>query len=659
MIDPLLPRRFSVWDIEPPRTILENVRFRQEIRRWALKSETNRRALIQRCSRDFVFFCETFLWIYEPRPEPGRPQVIPFLPWSCQYPVIEKIIEGMGLSEPRQPQRDVGLEKSRGEGASWMVLMIILWRWIFGDMEAYGLVSRNELAADSPDDPDSLGWKIDWQLKQLPLWLTGRKSRVGHPGDWDRNISKHTWVNNNNGCTITAYPATGDLASGGRKTAFLMDELSKFPRGPDEEAMAATEPVSNCRIIVATPNGADGAYYRCMTEPSSMIKLILDWTKNQTRNKDMFRVNLQDKSLISVESGDKVSAEISNKFWKEDYPILSKRGFPVDDKHKIWSPWYVSRCVRPRMTPKKIAQEYDRDYGGSSSRFFPSVTIEMLIERARPPKICGELAVDEEKMEIKSFTKMKDGRFRSWVDIDKKPPPGEYIVACDIATGQGGSMSSNSTITIINKATGVKVAAYASPTTKPEKLAELAVALCRWYKSGRGGEAYLIFEANGPGQSFRKHIIDETDFRNFYYRQQVKKVNTKDTKEPGWWSGKDSKRELLGQYRHALTEGFFDNPCEMALRETLCYVEDTGGKVKFMSGLADDIDPANEGENHGDRVIADALANHAMVLMNGSEDPTKIVIKDIATGPPQGSFLWRRKQNEIMAKQSKSVWVRN
>jgi hypothetical protein len=631
----------------PPRSLRENVRYRIAVRRWALKSKANRDWLMKKCAQDFFFFCETFLWIYEPRPEEGKPNVIPFIPWDHQRPAMTVVIENLGF-------RDIGMEKARGEGASWTCLMIIFWRWLFRDMESFGLVSMNEQAADNPDDPNSLGWKLDWQLKQLPQWMVGKKSTTGRNGDYTRNISKHNWINERNGSTITAYACTGDLASGGRKTAFFMDELSKFPRGPDEESMAATEPVTNSRLLVSTPKGSDGAYYHAMTEDGSMIKLVLDWTKNPTRNQNLFLIDLTTERLLRADIEDEV-VEVDKgyqlKFFNEYLPILRRRGFDVEAKGKLWSPWYVERCLRPRMTPKKIAQEYDRDYGGSASRFFPSAVITRHLERALAPKVQGEVICDLDTLVVEKFTTLRNGHLKLWLELrgGTIPPRDEYVLGIDVATGQGGSMSSNSVISIYSRRTMKKVGEFANPNVRPERLAQYAVCLAKWFANEDGGPAYMIWEGNGPGQSFSRFVIDETSFRNFHYRTSQKSVSGKATKEPGWWSNKENKRLLLSNYRHALTDELTENASEIALRETLCYVEDTGGKVVFVSNLNEEDDPANDGENHGDRVIADALAVKGCEELNGGTgslevNQEKFSIHNLPVNPPKNSYAGRRKK---------------
>lgn len=638
--------------LTPPREPVANVLYRQEVRKWALQSKANRKYLRDRCSEDWFFFAETFLWLFEPRPEKGRSNIIPFIPWDHQRPEIQKILDGLGYE-------DFGIEKSRGEGATWSCLMIILHRWLFREMHAYGLVSRHEAAVDNPEDPDSLGWKIDWQIAKLPRWLVGQKDK-----HWTRNISKHTWVRKDNGSTITGYPCTGDLASGGRKTAFFMDEFAKFDRGPDEDALSAVEPVTNSLLLVSTYDGADGAYHRVMhDETSTMKKLILSWEDNPTRNQNLFTLDIKHKRLRPVGSpkGTYWEDPYVEEFFKEHLPKLQRRGFDVHSTTKKWSPWYVSRCLRAGMTPKKIAQEYDRDAGGTGSRFFPHATIEMLAERAERPYLTGDIEWDSEQLRVSRFTQMATGHLKLWLKLlggNVRPPVGNYVIGADIASGQGGDMSSNSTLSILNRDTGKKVGEYANPAISPEQFAELAISLCWWFKNEDGQPAYLIWEGNGYGGLFRDRIM-ETSFRNFHWRisGDGKNQKKKRTREPGWWSNKDAKKNLLGKYRWCLIEGHFENHSVPALKETLYYQNTNGGKVEFVGSMKEEEDPAHTGENHGDRVIADALANLGMEELNGgigvaskpAEEKRKMA------EPPQGSFRYRQKMRQE-AKRKKDYW---
>lgn len=642
-------------DIVPPKEPVANVRYRKKLREWAIRSPANQKWIMEKCKKDFYFWLESFAWLYEPRPEPGRAPILPFIPWVHQRPVMDAIIKHLGY-------RDLGIEKARGEGATWLCLMIILWRWFFHPMQAFGLVSRNEATADNPDDPDSLGAKIDWALAKMPTWMVGRKG-----AEYRRNISKHTWINNKNGSTITAYPSTGDLASGGRKTAFFMDELSKFPRGDDEDALAATEPVTNCRLLVSTYNGADGAYYRAMTEESSMIKLRLRWTDNPYRSINKFCIDGKNRKLIDPTTKEPVQELVESGyvelFFQEHYPILMKRGFCVADSdrliRKVWSPWYVDRCLRPRMTPQKIAQEYDMDPIGSGNRFFPGEILDDCLDKTKPPTFCGDIEYDLERLRITRILKSSTGLFRTWIPTMGgrwRPPPAQYIVGCDVAQGLGTNHSSNSAITILNSETGQKVAEFASPTVLPEKLAEIAISLAHFFCTHDGQPALLAWEANGPGGAFRERVLS-SPFRNVYYRRQYKTRRGKPTKEMGWWSSKDAKMDLLTKYRWALQEGFFQNPSEIAIREAGQYVTVGGGRLEFVSASADDTDPTDAGDNHGDRCIADAVANMAMESMGrGAVQVEQTEHQRRNPKPLEGSFLHRQQLARQKAKARKNDW---
>jgi hypothetical protein len=625
----------------PPNEPVANALYRKALRKWALKSQANRDWLMAKCKEDYFFFITSFWWLIEPRPEEGESVIRPFVPWAHQIPMMETILKHLGY-------QDIGVDKARGEGASWIVLSIFVWRWLFWPLQSFVIVSRNQESADTPGNLGTLGAKIDWEMTMLPLWMTGRQGRGLGDGDWSRNVSKHSWLRHGSKSSIVALATTSDLASGSRDTAILLDEFAKFPRGDDEAVLSATEPVTNCRLLVSTYEGADGAYYRAMHEPSSMVKIILRWEDNPSRNHHLFCIDAKNSKLLAP-GGNRPALMpdgYEEHFFEHEFKLLRARGFDVESRTKEWSPWYVKRCLRPRMTPKKIAQEYDRDPAGSGNSFFPPATIQVLRDRSRPPDQCGELEFHPETLFPTRFYRAHNGLFRLWFPLESasgRPPAGHYVVGVDVASGNGTCHASNSAISVVDRNTGCKVAEFASHTCTPERLAELAIATCRWFMSSSGDPAFLIWEANGYGGAVRERVL-LSDFRNFYYRTPWKTTNKKHSKEPGWWSSKDAKRDLLLKYRWALTEGFFDNPSDQALSECLSYAEGAGGKIVFLGGANDDEDPTNAGEHHADRVIADALASYAIEQLGGGAVAAHARKKQQAFfDPPAGSFAYRQK----------------
>ena len=619
-----------------PKDLRGNLKWRLKVREQAANSANVRRQLMKMCRDDLLFWVNGFVWLHEPRPRIGDnglplPQVIPFISWDHQDPIIMLVDEYLGLE-------DLGAEKSRGEGASWIAMMISLHRWLYFPMTTVGLISRNELSVDNPEDMDSLMTKLDWELKQLPVWMAGTIDV-----DYKRNQTKHTLTNLNNRSVITGYSATGDVMSGGRKTFIIFDELAKFPRPDDQEAMDSTQHVTESRFIISTPKGAEGAYYEVMkAEGEELVRLILDWKDNQTRNRGLFQIkkkkqlniieemiNRNDKkaaveSIVQYVNPDKygvVDTEWGVKFIQDYLPRLSDRGYAVDDPVKVWSPWYIKQCLRPGATPRAIAQELDRDYGGSMSRFFSAVTIDrLLIETARRPRWVGDLQFLSENFQAR-FVQNPNGRLKLWTELvgGKFPPRNEdYVAGVDVSMGQGGASSSNSVIVIASRHSGKKVAELASPNIPPEQLADYAIAMCMWFV-GPSGPALLIHEDMGPAVQFRNRVF-ETSFRNLYYRGTTDQFSKKKSKKVGWIANKKSKRELLGSYSYALGEGIFINPSEIALLECKEYQVGINGSIDHIASITTD-DPSGAKDNHGDRVIADALANWVLFeLREGRRD---------------------------------------
>lgn len=635
-----------------PKEFWSNVTYRLALRKAAAQDRTLQRRLYDACAVDFIFFANAFCYCFEPRNITKNGILLghelPFILRPHQEDAVRDMYPHIGLN-------DIGIEKARGEGATWIWILLSLHTWLFEDYSAVGLVSRNEDAVDKNDDPDSLMWKLDWELAMLPTWMVP---------SFERKFAKHVLLNNENNATIVGYPATGDVGSGGRKKFFLMDELSKFRRPDDKAAMASTQHVTDCRAIVGTPLGAVGAYFDAMHDPNSnMIKIILDWADNPARNRGLYRYRAGKIDPIDPPKYGRIPEGYEDEFYRNIKPRLQARGFQLENT--VRSVWFDRECLRVGATPRNIAQELARDYGGTQSRFFElDVVIRLQSETTRPWEFEGEV-YDEEGGGIHRVVlrKVKDGRLKIWGKLDAltlTPPRNtSYVVSADICAGVGGTMSSNSILTVANKTTGEKVAEFASNIIKPEALARYAIKLCEFYCDRQGHPGFMIWEDNGCGANFRNEVLT-SDFRNYYKRTAIDDETHKPSKKPGWRTSKTSKQELLQKYGSSLADGLFVNPHRLALEEMKHYVRTTSGSIEFESSDMDD-DPANAGENHGDRVIADALANWVVGKFtrkaNRFGDTAEARRGPTLDDVPLGSFLWRRKLNELQKrKKARKDW---
>ena len=617
---------------EVPKDLNKNLEYRIELRERAQSDKTLQRALLSACRHDVLFFFNAFCWLYEPRPQivngVKMPHIIPFVTWPHQDKGIKRIKDYLGFE-------DIGIEKSRGEGASWICLLLAVHEWIFDPMTAIGFVSRSEDAVDNPEDPDSLMWKVDWVLSKLPFWMKPALKR---------NLSEHTLRNLDNGSTITGYAATGDVASGGRKKWFLMDELAKFPRGPDKEAMASTQHVTNSRIIPSTPKGSEGAYYDVMHEPSSLVKVTLSWKDNPTKNRGLYQ--LIDNHCIAV---DPENNPLPDGYEKQSQELLSRlraKGFKLEGK--LRSPWYDHECDRAGANPQNIAQELDLDYGGSMFRVFGTEFFEKAEKSVLLPGLRGTMSWHPETLEP-DFSTSDDGPCLLWTTLDAygKPPRHQYVLGADICTGLGGAYTSNSVASVIDMVTMEQVFEFSSNTVEPKDFAEQCIVFAKWFHN-----AYLIWEHNGPGAGFTRRILDKR-YPDIYFRTILwKQGKNKKTKEAGWWTDSKTKQHMFGELSRSVKGG------EVVLRSDQLVKE--CGQYVWLNGSIEHVltvsskDETTTGKSHGDRVIA------TCVCLQGVRD-RPLLSRSYSEGgdtenPPPGTMAARQKAYEDARHSSDTVW---
>ena len=532
-----------------PKDFADNLKFRSQALDLAMSSPEVREELWIACSRDLLFYVNTFGWTYDPRKSKG---VLPFITYKFQdeglLQIRDCILEG----------RDLVVKKSRDMGASWMLLTVFEWFWHFKDGQSFLLVSRNEDYVDKTGNPKSLFWKIDFIHKHLPNWLLPTMTRT-----------KLRLTNDTNGSSIDGESTTGDVARGDRRTAIGLDEFAAFEVDSSYRALSSTRDATRCRIFNSTPAGSSNAFYD-ISHQDSFEQLSLHWSLHPEKAAGLYEQN-----------------------------------------GKLRSPWYDGECKRCAHV-QEVAQELDIDFAGSDYQFFDAKMITRhIVGFAKPPMSRGELRIHAESNTVMAFDKTAKGRLSLWFDPgvnSKVPMDGPFAIGVDIATGTG---SSNSVISIGNCKTGEKVAEFVSSRTRPEELGQIAIALGKWFCDNSSKSAYMVWEAPGPGRNFGDVVI-ESGYRNFYFKEDdVKLHKSRGSRIPGWWPTKDNKRSLYAEYRDALENGRFLNRSKEALSECREIVYTQNGWIQH-SKTNSSMDPSGARENHGDRPTADALLNLAM-----------------------------------------------
>jgi hypothetical protein len=558
-----------------PKDTRANLHLRQELLSRASRDQQLRRELWIRCSRDILFYANAMCWTYNPKSYPDSP-IRPFILWPYQEEALLTICEAIG-------KHDVPVKKSRDAGASWLCLLAFEWRWHFRKGQSFLLVSRVEDLVDKKNEPDSLFWKIDFLHEHQPKWLLPQRDR-----------QSKSLYNLDNGSSITGSSTTGEAGRGGRKVAILLDEFAAVPDG--YAMLSATRDATNTRLMNSTPKGSSGAYADQLTKiekTNPEYVVTMHWSQHPLKQAGLYRVTkgvieLLDKDYFGTHPG---------------YPFVTSGPFFWDGE--LRSVWYDEQCNRA-ASPQEIAQELDMKMAESAYQYFDSsVLVKLRDKYAQQPYRRGEIVWDGDDWKTGRWDETETGRLLLWCHPDAagKIPWNDITIGCDVATGKGGDMSSNSVASIVRGSTGEKIGEFAVNTQTAFEFCEYVLAMCTWCNN-----AFLIYEDIGPGGEFTRRLRGGTVYSNVYRRDADEKtISRNKTKKLGFAPSLGSKRALLADYRNALMTGKFINHSDEALAECGHYEVRPDDNIQHSKALAS-IDPNARGKNHGDRVIADALA---------------------------------------------------
>ena len=270
-----------------------------------------------RCSVDIVYWCNNWVWTYDPR---LKPSTLPFDLYDIQARCLRWLAD---LDTDQVPGL---IEKSRDMGATWLCCAFADWCWLFKPGDATGFGSRKLELVDRKGDQYCIFDKIRFIIQNLPAWMrpAGFLSR--------RDDTTGKIINPANGSTITGEG--GDqIGRGGRKSRYFVDEAAFLER-PDlvDRSLIATTEV---RIDVSTPNGPGNPFA----------------TRRDSGNVRVFTLHYRDdprKTAAWIEAKKPVTDPVT---WAQEYEIdysASVEGIAIPGR-------FVQAAIDLLTNPKFIA----------------------------------------------------------------------------------------------------------------------------------------------------------------------------------------------------------------------------------------------------------------------------------------------------------------
>jgi hypothetical protein len=293
-----------------PRDRAENLAFRARVISKAKNEPQFQRALYQCCKDDILFWFNVFLWTYDAKGDkfnslgyssPHMPFVT-FIEYQDQYilDIVEAIEQG----------HDLLTEKSRDMGASWIVMAIFLWFWLFqGAGNDFLVGSRKQDYVDQKGNMSTLFQKLRYIIKRLPQWMLPVGYDVGKHDNYMR------LENPESGSMIHGEANNDNFGTSGRAKACLMDEFSKW-KHTDEQAWQSLSDVTDCKLPVSSAWGRTNHFYRLRAGEAGEIKIVrLHWSTHPLKDDAWYEAEKRRRSPadLAAEVDIDYSASVTNK----------------------------------------------------------------------------------------------------------------------------------------------------------------------------------------------------------------------------------------------------------------------------------------------------------------------------------------------------------
>lgn len=498
-----------------------------------------------KCYQDPVYYLNNYGYVFDLE----KSLIGPLTLYPFQIPVVKSYQEYVNNI----------ILKSRQQGLSVVTAGYVAWLLLFGKDERILVVANDYKGAARFVD------SVKIFLDYAPKWMLP-DSRV---------VDNQRELKFSNGCSLKAVAASPQAGRGEALTLLILDETA-FIEHADSIWMGAGIALSvtggKC-IMISTPYGTGNLYHRTWTAAEEKEK------KNEKARESNLPIeqNRSDFHPIKVH-------------WST-HPVLSKGlEYRIDEfgVDRPWSPWYEGERKRLEYDGVKIAQELDLSFEGSRNLVIENPIIERFRVRLTN--------------KIDSYFDHLNGgnKFQSYetgfVVWHKPIPNGRYIVAADVARGDGSDFS---TIQVIDAMNLKQVAEYRGKVV-PDQFAFIINEIAIAYNM-----AYVAVECNSFGLVTSLKLKNDLKYptdKIYHSKSAVELFNKswkagveKDGIIPGWQTTTKTRPMIIAALQKYMREGEIEINSVALLNEfqTFIYTEAhknaTEAKPQHAPGYHDDL----------------------------------------------------------------------
>lgn len=601
-----------------PKNVQENLYWRiNEFTPVMVNDKEAQKLFFSLCLAKPQIFFNAVAFTLNPQMPPGKRNV-PFILRPKQEVAVDVLVGGINN------QYDIGIEKTRKEGATELVCKLFTLYTLLTPYSQFLVGSRKEELVDKTGNKYTLFAKIDHVIKCLPDWWKATTERT----------HCHLDVKETESC-IDGEATNENFGAGARATSIMLDEFGRVDRTIAESIEGSVHDVSECIIYTSTHwLGSHHPFNKALRKSTTTV-VTLPWYDNPEKNYGLYKSPDIDKiQIIDIDYYRRLCPEVFNsleanqtftysKFERELLTLpqnvqdkLSNVQFIADGCETIpgdvRSFWHDSEEEKRKGHKRDFMSNIWMSPVGASDAVFDDVVLNRIKSTTiYNPDYVGEVNIIRQDGKVIKGQFKRGGRNRlqwwgKWAG-SRPPQNHNYIIGCDPSFGVG---SSNSVAAIYDVNTHEVCGIWACPNTPVELFADQVVALAYWV----GGKTtpYIIWENNGGhGINFGRRILWNSYRHVYMQRTEEQKLRKKQSKY-GWKNSTTSKSDLLGELGIALSEGLKSEPkyraCIIhdadALDELFDYIFLEGGEIE-ASKRADLTSGARQ--RHGDRVMAIGL----------------------------------------------------